>query len=128
MDSESESYGSSCSSSIPSLEDVHDTPKREEIDSVLDEYENLRRQRAELRGLVDNLSRGHLGGVIDRSLADINVDFENDYNMSDAEYSGGEGENDASRAQLVSKKKPLRALNKRGKGQISQEIELVEES
>tara|TARA_B110000305_G_C18754203_1_gene322364 strand:+ start:217 stop:444 length:228 start_codon:yes stop_codon:yes gene_type:complete len=75
-----------------------------------------------LRGLVDNLSRGHLGGVIDRSLAEINHNFEFE-NESAAEYSGGEGENDASRGPLVSKKKKpsieKRALNKRSKGQIS---------
>ena len=76
-----------------------------------------------MRGLVDNLSRGHLGGVIDRSLATINHNVEIE-NESDAEYSGGEGENDASRAQLVSKKKklserPIRAVHRRAKGQIS---------
>ena len=74
------------------------------------------------------MSRGHLGGVIDKSLAAINQDSFEIENESDAEYSGGEGENDASRGPLVSKKKKPthRPLNKRAKGAISQEIELVE--
>ena len=43
MDSESDSYGSNCSS-IPSLEDIESAPpQREEIDKVLDEYESLKR-------------------------------------------------------------------------------------